>query len=56
MTSGVPSETAQAQASSGGGGDGASFSSLGIQNTSINEGTGVQLTQDQKVLVDLYSM
>lgn len=48
MAAGVPSGSAQGQASSS---QSASFSSLGITNTSINEAAGVQLTEDQKVLV-----
>lgn len=49
MSSGVPSETAkiqdQANASS------ASYASYGIKNTNINAATGVNLSDDQKVIV-----
>jgi len=48
MATGTPSATAQAQAAAT---STPSFSSLGIKNTSINEGSGVQLSSQQKVLV-----
>ncbi|TPX11274.1 uncharacterized protein E0L32_001092 [Thyridium curvatum] len=48
MAAGVPSESALEQASPS---QSASFSSLGIKNTSINEAAGVQLTEDQRVLL-----
>lgn len=49
MSSGVPSETAQAQAAADS--KAPSFASLGIKNTDIKTATGVTLSDQQKVIV-----
>lgn len=49
MASGTPSDTAKVQASADS--NAPSFESVGIKNNSINQKSGVSLSQQQKVLV-----
>ena len=49
MSTGAPSATAKAQADVDA--NTPSFSSIGVKNTTINEGAGVQLSSHQKLLV-----